>query len=328
MPSKQLALFRAGTWAAGALPVSVVSLVGQSVGGLVGRLPDYDGKRSVVASHMARVLGRPLARSEQRRMVADVFANYGRYWAESLRLPSLSTAEVVAGVVTIGQEHLEAALAEGRGVILAPPHLGGWEWGAMYLIRSGLPVTVAVEPLQPPQLFEWFTGFRERLGMQVVPVGPRAAASILRALKDNHIVCLLADRLVGGAAGVEVEFFGQPVMMPSGPVALAARSGAPLMAAAIYFEKKANSHTIVFRPPIELPARTRIRELLPTGAQALAAELEVLVRRAPTQWHLVQPNWPGDPELRHPWWAQQKPRAGAGGPARPIEVPGPAGRAQ
>jgi KDO2-lipid IV(A) lauroyltransferase len=303
MASKQLALFRAGTWAAGMLPLAVVSVAGEVAGGLVGRLPDYDGRRAVVASHMARVMGRPLSGGERRRMVADVFANYGRYWAESLRLPTMARAEVAAGVAVIGQEHLDAALALGRGVILAPPHLGGWEWGAMYLIGNGLPVTVAVEPLEPPEVFEWFAGFRESLGMHVVPVGPRAAAAILRALKDNHVVCLLADRVVGGVSGAEVEFFGQPVTMPAGPVALAARSGAPLLAAAIYFEKRTNQHTIVFRPPVEVPPGAPIRKALRSRTQLLAAELELLIRRAPTQWHLIQPNWPGDPQTRRPWWA-------------------------
>jgi KDO2-lipid IV(A) lauroyltransferase len=29
--------------------------------------------------------------------------------------------------------------------------------------------------------------------------------------------------------------------------------------------------------------------------QLLAHELEFLIRRAPEQWHLFQPNWPSDP---------------------------------
>jgi KDO2-lipid IV(A) lauroyltransferase len=142
--------------------------------------------------------------------------------------------------------------------------------------------------------------------MHVVPVGPRAAAAILRALKDNHVVCLLADRVVGGVSGAEVEFFGQRVAMPAGPVALAARSGAPLLAAAIYFEKRANQHTIVFRPPVEVPSGTPIRKALRSRTQFLAGELELLIRRAPTQWHLIQPNWPGDPQTRRPWWARPR----------------------
>ena len=300
MPTKGLLAYRVGTVVASTLPGPAVYQLGRGVAGLIGRLPDYDGRRAVVASHMARVLGRRLAPSEARRLVTDVYANYGRYWAESLRLPSMSPSEVAAGVATVGQEHLHGALAEGRGVIVAAPHLGGWEWGAMYLIGSGLPVTVAVEPLQPPEVFEWFAAFRRRLGMQVVPVGPGAAAALLKALKANHVVCLLSDRLVGSASGVEVKFFGEQVMMPAGPVTLALRSRAPLMTAAIYFGKRGNSHTIAFRPPLELPAGVRIRESVQSCTQALAAELEVLVRHAPSQWHLVQPNWPSDPQLHRP----------------------------
>lgn len=308
MLSKQLAMYRAGAVVASLLPGEVASGFAQGLGALVGRLPDYDGKRAVVASHMARVLGRELGRPERRRIVAEVFANYSRYWAESLRLPSVPEAEVVAGVSTAGDEHLKSALAIGKGVIVVTPHLGGWEWGGRYLIGTGLPVTVAVEALEPPDLFEWFARYREHLGFQVVAVGPGAATTVLRALKENRIVCLLSDRLVGEASGVEVSFFGGTAMLPAGPATLSLRSGAPVIPAAIYFGKSASSHRIVFRPPIEFSAPGRFREAVQAGTQAIAGELENLISEAPTQWHLLQPNWPGDPSLHRPCeWA----RAGA-----------------
>jgi KDO2-lipid IV(A) lauroyltransferase len=309
--SKQLVAFRAGAAVASVLPVPVVCSLGRGIGALAGWLPDYDGKRALVASHMARVLGRPLGALEARRMVGEVFANYGRYWAESLRLPSLSRAAVAAGMTVAGQEHVDAALANGRGVVVAPPHLGGWEWGAGYLTGSGLQVTVVVEVLEPPELFEWFAAFRERLGMHVIPAGPGAASAVLRALKDNHVVCLLSDRLVGNVAGVEVDFFGERAMMPAGPVTLAVRSGAPVVPAAIYFGKQASSHNLVFRPPLPLGTGGRLRQVVEEGTQALAHELEQLVRRAPVQWHLLQPNWPSDAEL-HSGSTSTSARAGTG----------------
>jgi KDO2-lipid IV(A) lauroyltransferase len=240
-----------------------------------------------------------LSRREAKALVAEVFANYGRYWAETLRLPLLSPAEVGAGVECTGREHLERALELGRGAIVAAPHLGGWEWGAIYLVRRGIPVTVVVELLEPRELFCWFAEFRSRLGMNVVPVGPEAGATVLRALKANHVVCLLSDRLVGEAAGVEVDFFRAKLMLPAGPVTLALRSGAPLLTAAIYYGRQPGLHTLVFRPALELSNLPgRFREQVRGGTQKLAHELEALVSAAPTQWHLVQPNWPDDPPLR------------------------------
>ena len=92
-----------------------------------------------------------------------------------------------------------------------------------------------VEALEPPDVFEWFVGFRERLGMRVITTGPGAAAACTRALADNHLLCLLCDRLVGGAAGIEVEFFGERTLLPAGPVTLALRTGATLLPCAVYF---------------------------------------------------------------------------------------------
>ena len=300
MLSKELAMARAATVIASALPCRGACRLGQGLGWLLGQVPDYDGRRAVVASHMSRVLGRQLSKQEERRVVGEVFANFGRYWAESLRLPTLAQPDVAAGIAMVGFEHVASALGAGKGAIIAAPHLGGWEWGAMYLAGAGMGVTVAVEPLEPPERFEWFARFRERLGMQVVAVGPGAATAILRALRENHIVCLLSDRLVGETAGVEVSFFGAPAKLPAGPVTLALRSGAPLMAAAIYYGKPATSHTIVFRPPIEIPGNVRFKERVVAGTQAMAGELETLIRDAPSQWHIVQPNWPGDPQLHAP----------------------------
>jgi len=233
-------------------------------------------------------------------MTRELYANYARYWAESLRLPAMAPAEVTRSTVVVGEEHLDAALAEGRGAVIVTPHLGGWEWGALYLIGRGFAVTVAVEPLHPPDVFEWFVGFREALGMQVVAVGHGGGAGValLRALRERRVVCLLADRLVAGAAGVDVQFFDAKLKLPAGPVALALRAGAPLLAGAVYFGRKAGEHTVVVRPRLRLAEGPRFRDAVATGAQAVAGELEALVRAAPAQWHVVQPMWPGDPELR------------------------------
>jgi KDO2-lipid IV(A) lauroyltransferase len=308
--SKQLAVYRVGAAVASALPGDVASGMAQGLGAFLGRLPDYDGRRAVVASHMARVLGRELGRPERRRIVAEVYGYYSRYWAESLRLASVPQAQVEAGVSVSGEDHLEAAAALGRGVIIVTPHLGGWEWGGRYLLGTGLSVTVAVEAVEPPDLFEWFVRFREQLGFQVVAVGPGAATSLLRALKEKHLVCLLSDRLVGEASGTEVSFFGEPARLPAGPATLALRSGAPLVPGAIYFGKAASSHRVVFRPPIEFPSGLGFRKAVHVGTQAIAREFEHLIRQAPTQWHLVQPNWPADPPLYKPSaWARRQARA-------------------
>jgi len=113
----------------------------------------------------------------------------------------------------------------------------------------------------------------------------------LAAIRNNHVTVLLADRdIVGG--GVEVEFFGERTTLPSGPVTLALRSGAPLIPAAVLF--RGAGHHAVVRPPMDLTRQGRFRDDVARLTQDLAHELEDLIRLAPDQWHLQQPNWPSD----------------------------------
>jgi KDO2-lipid IV(A) lauroyltransferase len=253
-------------------------------------------RRQLAARHLRRVYGPELSPAELDRRVDEAFASYGRYWAESFRLPRLRPAQVLEGITYDGLGHILAGRAAGRGTILALPHIGGWEWAGTQLALTGHPISVVVEPLEPPDVHQWFTSFRRRLGMNVIVAGPGAGAACTRALADNHLLCLLCDRLVGGAAGTEVEFFGERTLLPAGPVTLALRTGATLLPCAVYFGRGADEHLGAVRPPFQLRRHGRLRDDVQAWTQVLAGEFEDLIRRAPTQWHLMQPNWPSDAE--------------------------------
>ncbi len=250
-------------------------------------------KRSMVERHLRRV-NPGLKGLALRRASQQAFDSYMRYYTESFRLPSLSAKQVARTFSVDGFHHIDEALSKGNGVILALPHLGGWEWAGRWMADKGHRMTVIVEPLDPPELFEWFTKLRSDLGMNVVPLGPQAAPSILSALRNNEIVCLLSDRDIQGG-GIEVEFFGEKTTLPAGPAMLGIRSGAAVLPTAVYFTPAIDGHQAVVRPPLALDRGGKLREAVATGTQMLAHELEGLIRRAPEQWHLFQPNWPSDP---------------------------------
>ncbi|MDH3704461.1 MAG: phosphatidylinositol mannoside acyltransferase, partial [Acidimicrobiia bacterium] len=156
-----------------------------------------------------------------------------------------------------------------------------------------LEVTAVVEPLEPPELFDWFVSFREALGMHIVSLEePGIGSTLVNAINDAHVVCLLSDRLVGGA-GVEVEFFGERTKLPAGPATLALRTGAAMLPVGVYQRTK-GTHAWC-RPPVPAEREGKLRADVQRVTQALAHELEILIRAAPEQWHLMQPNWPSDP---------------------------------
>jgi lauroyl/myristoyl acyltransferase len=292
--------YRTGAIAAQVLPDSVGRSIARAAGVTAARLPlpAISRRREMVGRHLRRVCGGDLERRQHRALVADAFASYGRYWAESLQLPNMSPAEIGARFSMEGFEHLEAVLDRGRGAIVALPHLGGWEWGGAYIANRGHRPTVVVETLEPPELFEWFRELRHQLGMEVVPADRHAAAAVLRALRANRIVCLLSDRSLSAGSGVEVTFFGERTHLPGGPATFALRTGAGILPAAVYFTAR-GGHRAVVRPPLRVEKTGSMRADISRITQALAGELEGLIAAAPTQWHLMSPNWPSDhqPEL-------------------------------
>jgi KDO2-lipid IV(A) lauroyltransferase len=251
-------------------------------------------RRAMITRHLKRA-DPTLGGIRLRRAVQEAFDSYSRYWLESFRLPHLSPKAVQRGMRVEGYQHLVAGLEAGNGVILALPHLGGWEWAGRWLVDRGHGLTVVVEQLDPPELFDWFVGLRERLGMHVVPLGAGAGREVLAALKRNEIVCLLCDRDIQ-RTGIDVEFFGEHTTIPAGPATLALRTGAPLLATAVYFTDSPDGHLGIVRPPIATDrSDAGLRADVEHVTQQLAHDLEHLIRRAPHQWHMFQPNWPSDP---------------------------------
>jgi len=261
------------------------------LGGTGAALPDAT-RRLLVARHLRRA-DPTLSGLALRRAVNRTFESYAAYWLEAFRLPTLTPAELDAGMSYEGYEHIERSLHRGQGTILVLPHLGGWEWTGFWFTRVvGMPITAVVERLEPPELFEWFTEFRTSLGMNIVPLGPDAGREVIKALKRNDLVCLLCDRDIDGS-GVEVEFFGERTTLPAGPATLALRTGADLVPGAM-FQRPRGSHHAVVRPPITVERQGTLREDVARITQRIAEELELLIRIEPTQWHLMSPNWPSD----------------------------------
>jgi KDO2-lipid IV(A) lauroyltransferase len=251
------------------------------------------GRRRMIERHQQRVHSWNLTPTQRREAAVRAFESYARYWVESFRLPDVPPSVIARHFEVVGWQHVEDGLEDGRGVILALPHLGGWEWAGFWLTRvQQVGVTVVVEPIDPPELFDWFREFREQLGMKVVPLGPQVATEVTRALARNDIVCLLCDRdLVG--TGVETEFFGETTTLPGGPATLGLRGNVPVLPTAVYFRGR-RDHLGYIRPPLPLERRGRLRSDVAAGTALLAGELEALIRRAPEQWHMFQPNWPSD----------------------------------
>jgi lauroyl/myristoyl acyltransferase len=284
------ALYRFGSAVARGLPEPLLGPVISATGTAASfAMPS---RRLMVERNLRRVVGPQLQGRELRKMVDDTFESYVRYWGESFRLPGTPPQVLDAGITTDGLQHVLDARAAGTGIIMAMPHLGSWEWAAFWLAAyHDIPITAVVEPVEPPELAKWFVDLRKSIGINVVPLGPSAGTEVARALKANHLVCLLCDRDLTGS-GVDVMFFGEKTTVPGGPATLALRTGAPLCPTAVYFDGDGR-HGVAL-PPLDTERRSTLRADVARVTQDLVDSFEGLIRKAPEQWHLLQPNWPSD----------------------------------
>jgi lauroyl/myristoyl acyltransferase len=263
----------------GVLPEPVMRRLGWAAG-LAWYVAD-PSRRRVVRRHMLR-LGQPAARAR------EVFVSYGRYWAESFWVRPRRLSRLWSTMTVEGLEHLEKALAGGKGAIVVLPHLGNWEAAALIGVHLRVPLVAVAESLANRHITAWFTSQRQMFGIEIILTGKgRVSARLRRAIEEEKLVCLLADRDLSGR-GVAVEFFGERTTLPAGPVILAQRTGAPLLPAGVYF-KDGPGHHAVIHPPLDLPTGD-----VAGAVQVVAHQLERMIMRSPGQWHMVQPNWPSD----------------------------------
>jgi KDO2-lipid IV(A) lauroyltransferase len=247
--------------------------------------------------NLRRVVGPQYPEPEFDALVKSAMRSYGRYWLETFRLPTMDLDGVTARVQanTEGIEHIDRAMAAGRGLILALPHMGNWDVAAIWLIKHGVPFTTVAERLRPESLYNRFVAFREGIGMRVVALtgGPRPAAEILAArLRKGECVCLVADRDLS-RSGVNVEFFGATARMPAGPALLAATTGATLLPVGLWFTDDGGWGQHI-GAPVDLLEQHRMRERVATGTQTLANAFAAHIAAHPSDWHMLQRLWLAD----------------------------------
>jgi len=273
----------------GLLPASVARALGRMIGLMWHFFAS--GRREMARRHMRRVLGDGIDPVGAAR---SVMQSYGRYYAETLWVRAGRVDELRRHTVVEGLERIIEARDRGTGMIYGLPHVGNWEVAAPVAVDEKVPVVAVAEKLANRRITEWFTDLRAGFGIDIVLATGRIEVmrKLEAALKDNKAVALLSDRDLKGR-GVEVEFFGERTTLPPGPATLALRTGAPLLPVATYFEGD-DGYRVVVRPPIPVPEEGSRSAKVAEMTQALAAEMESLIRQAPEQWHLVQPNWPSD----------------------------------
>jgi KDO2-lipid IV(A) lauroyltransferase len=191
-------------------------------------------------------------------------------------------------VTVTGWEHVEVALAEGRGIVMTSAHLGNIEVILYAMLLRGLAITIPVERVEPPELFEYICALRMSHGLKLIPIDG-SLLDLRRTLKKGGVAGLAADRDITGTGQV-VNFFGHPAHLPDGHVRLALKTGAPIV---LGFSRRRPDQTYqaYFLPPFHPPPEGADEERIRAGLKFILAEIEKAIAQTPEQWTVTVSIW-------------------------------------
>ena len=271
------------------LPMPVACALGHGLGTLAYAVSARLRRQS--QAHLALAMPE-MPERERRRIARRSFALLGRGALAFIVAHRMGTARVLPSITVEGREHLDAALAQGRGVLLVTFHFGcfevlaagiGSQYGARAVGRESDedgPTAILIQ-------------MRRELGCDTIERG--APLDILRTLSAGKPVAMLVDQDTDDVHGGFVPFFGSLAHTPLGPAALAIRARIPVVMGFIAWEGLTR-HRVFVLPPVapraDLPNDEAVLEL--TARMTKLGEDEI--RRRPDHWIWIHRRWETRPE--------------------------------
>jgi Kdo2-lipid IVA lauroyltransferase/acyltransferase len=221
-------------------------------------------------------------------------ANFSRMLADYFLCAGPNAAKRAASLLHHdgGEQHLAAARAPGKGVIVVTGHFGHWELGGLMLALLGLPLTVVTLEEPSSELTRWRESCRRQIGIKTIAVGPAypfAFVEMMQTLRRNELIAMLVDRPYEGT-GACVELFGHKTEFSTAAALLAQHTGASVLPAFVIHDGQGGYATIA-EPPIPMEVGGDPRTTIPANTQRIATVFEGIIRRYPEQWFNYVPIW-------------------------------------
>lgn len=225
-----------------------------------------------------------------RRAAREAFRTDAKNWVDTLRIARVSAGELERTVTADGWAHLQHALTEGRGAVLVTLHLGNFDLVGQLLLARNVKLTIPVERVNPPELFDLLTSSRRSKGIDVVPL-ERASWAMVRALRRGEPVAIMGDRIIAGRE-IVVPFFRRPARLPASPAVLARKMGAPVLVAVGIRLQSGRFRGLVEPVAIQTTQNEEADER--ENTERIVRVLERIILEHPGQWLAFTPIWNDD----------------------------------
>ncbi|OGW75089.1 MAG: hypothetical protein A2Z72_03630, partial [Omnitrophica bacterium RBG_13_46_9] len=148
------------------------------------------------------------AESEIDIMARGVFSNLCKNAVELANIHKLKKKNLDKWVKAEGFEKVDHALSKGKGVIILAAHFGNWELIAIYFLLKGYRGHVVARRIYFDKYDNFINNVRVSKGVDII-YRDESPKKILRLLRKNELVGILADQDVDSVDGVFVDFFGK-----------------------------------------------------------------------------------------------------------------------
>ena len=251
------------------------------------------GQRSEIVRNLRQVLGDEVSEEEAERQAREFFRMRSCEVIDVMRLRG--RARSLGKLVEIrGREHLEAALAEGKGAVLCTAHFGSYNAAFSLLHASGFPLTStgrsfsheaggssAEQKLWAFVFDRRLQRHRQRPGIEFRPGRLQVAAQVAVALRANEVVTFSSDAPpleADRARAVEVTLLGRQASLLPGVVTLAQLTGAPVLM--VFMHRLADYRHQV----LEISAPVPVEGDPATAFRSCVAAMDAAIRTKPAHW--------------------------------------------
>ena len=250
-------------------------------------------QRNTILGNMDVAFGNKMNEEEKMAIASEMVTNVLKGLFEGFYISSLFRKKVDSIVTIEGREHLDQALARGKGVIALSAHFGNFTMLGTVMIKEHYPFHMVIRHPKSKPVAKAFQMFRDLSGQKTIATQPwrECLRKILSCLRNNEIICLITDENKR-RGGVKVGFFGQDSPTAMGPAIFSLRTGAAIVPMFI-IRQKDDTHKIIVEPPLEFNLTGNQAEDILHITSIFTERIEWYVRTYPTQWFWLNRRWKG-----------------------------------
>ncbi|HTZ48392.1 MAG TPA: lysophospholipid acyltransferase family protein [Verrucomicrobiae bacterium] len=237
--------------------------------------------------------------AKRQAVITQMTRNLGWMAVEFARLPKYSAKNIQDVVELDGHQNFLEGKNRGRGVLYLTGHIGAWELSSYAHALYGFPLHYMARPLDNKPLDELVNRYRGLSGNKPIYKN-EAARLMLRVLKGDGTVGVLADQNTMPGEGVFVDFFGVPACTTTGIARVALHTDAAVVPGYAFWDEQLSKYRLRFEPAVELVRTGDTERDVLENTQRFAKVIEAIIRKYPEQWIWIHARWKNRPKGEAP----------------------------